>query len=247
MDAGWRADSRAWSRVIGPLSRAARVCAVDRAGSGASDPGPLPRDAPAIARDLAAVADRLSPGEPLVLVGHSSGGLYVRQAALARPDRVAALVLVDPTLERQRQQLEARFGPGAGSLAGGIARAMGPAVRVTRAHSGAARLSELEALQTDDSAIPAVGALGAIPLVVLSAGRPPGPVADFWRDAHGALAALSTSGRLVPVSDSGHLIPRDRPDAVVAAVLGVLASLRQARGGPPAPDSRSKPRRSGPA
>jgi pimeloyl-ACP methyl ester carboxylesterase len=243
MDAGWRADSRAWGRVIGPLSSRTWVCALDRAGSGRSDPGPLPRDVAAVGRDLAAVADLLSPTRPVVLVGHSSGGLYARQATLARPERVAALVLVDPTLEQQRQQLEARFGAGAGSLAGGIARARAclavepgapredcgrdpPDLAATR---WAARLSELEALEADRTPVPAAGALGALPVVVLSAGRPPGAVADFWREAHGALAALSSAGRLIPVPDSGHLIPRDRPDAVVNAVRDVLDRLEPGR------------------
>ena len=37
-------------------------------------------------------------GEPLVLVGHSYGGAVALAAALARPERVRALVLYEPTL-----------------------------------------------------------------------------------------------------------------------------------------------------
>lgn len=45
--------------------------------------------------DVIAVVDALA--EPVALVGHSLGGLLALRAALARPDRVWALVLEDPT------------------------------------------------------------------------------------------------------------------------------------------------------
>jgi pimeloyl-ACP methyl ester carboxylesterase len=69
--------------------------AYDRAGLGHSDPGPLPRDGRAIAADLAALLDALGETAPVVLVGHSMGGLMVRVFALAHPTRVLGLVLVD--------------------------------------------------------------------------------------------------------------------------------------------------------
>ena len=69
--------------------------AYDRAGLGHSDPGPLPRDGRAIVADLAALLDALGETEPVVLVGHSMGGLMVRLFALTHPKRVLGLVLVD--------------------------------------------------------------------------------------------------------------------------------------------------------
>ena len=44
------------------------------------------------------VADALAPGKPLVLIGHSAGAEVAVAAALARPDRVAALVLIAPAV-----------------------------------------------------------------------------------------------------------------------------------------------------
>jgi len=69
--------------------------AYDRAGLGFSEPGPLPRDGRAIVADLAALLDALGETEPVVLVGHSMGGLMVRLFALTHPKRVLGLVLVD--------------------------------------------------------------------------------------------------------------------------------------------------------
>jgi pimeloyl-ACP methyl ester carboxylesterase len=44
------------------------------------------------------IADALAPGKPLVLIGHSAGAEVAVAAALARPDRVAALVLIAPAV-----------------------------------------------------------------------------------------------------------------------------------------------------
>jgi pimeloyl-ACP methyl ester carboxylesterase len=72
-----------------------RSVAYDRAGLGHSDPGPAPRDGQAIVADLAALLDTLGETGPVVLVGHSMGGLMVRLFALSHPKRVLGLVLVD--------------------------------------------------------------------------------------------------------------------------------------------------------
>jgi pimeloyl-ACP methyl ester carboxylesterase len=72
-----------------------RSLAYDRAGLGLSDPGPAPRDGEAVVADAVALLDRLGETGPLVLVGHSMGGLMVRLFALTHPERVVGLVLVD--------------------------------------------------------------------------------------------------------------------------------------------------------
>jgi len=69
--------------------------AYDRAGLGHSEPGPLPRDGQAIVADLAALLDAVGETGPVVLVGHSMGGLMVRLFALTHPKRVLGVVFVD--------------------------------------------------------------------------------------------------------------------------------------------------------
>jgi pimeloyl-ACP methyl ester carboxylesterase len=100
LDAGFGSDASAWFKVQPQLARTTRVCAYDRAGYGFSDPGPLPRDGAAIARDLDAALSKAEINGPYVVVGHSAGALYGRLFAARRADEVVGLVLVDPTLER---------------------------------------------------------------------------------------------------------------------------------------------------
>jgi pimeloyl-ACP methyl ester carboxylesterase len=99
LEAGFSAYSRAWAKVQPALARTTRVCAYDRAGYGFSDPGPLPRDGAAIARDLDRALETAKEEGPYVLVGHSAGALYARLFAARRPGEVRGLVLVDPTIE----------------------------------------------------------------------------------------------------------------------------------------------------
>lgn len=69
--------------------------AYDRAGIGHSDPGPEPRDGRAINDDLEALLDKLGETGPILLAGHSMGGLIVRLFALERTRPVAGVVFVD--------------------------------------------------------------------------------------------------------------------------------------------------------
>jgi pimeloyl-ACP methyl ester carboxylesterase len=72
-----------------------RSLAYDRAGLGHSDPGPEPRDGRAINDDLDILLQALGERGPILLVGHSMGGLMVRLYVLERERPVAGLVLVD--------------------------------------------------------------------------------------------------------------------------------------------------------
>jgi pimeloyl-ACP methyl ester carboxylesterase len=77
---------------------------------------------------------------------------------------------------------------------------------------------------------------GDKPLIVLTRGRPVGapgvppsavPAMEAaWKAGHDRLAALSTHGIDVVVSDTGHYIQVEQPDAVIDAVRRVVTELR---------------------
>ncbi len=117
LEGGYAATSLAWSRVRALVAKTNRVCTYDRAGYGFSDPGPLPRDGAAIARDLDRGLRAAKISGPFIVVGHSAGALYVRLFSNRRPREVVGMVLVDPSVEYQEQRFAAEFGPGAGSIA----------------------------------------------------------------------------------------------------------------------------------
>src|SRR5687768_3655967 len=95
LETGLGGSSVDWGFVQPQVARFTRVCSYDRAGLGYSDPGPSPRTARRIARELHALLDRSGITEPLVLAGASSGGLSMRVFATEHPERARGLVLID--------------------------------------------------------------------------------------------------------------------------------------------------------
>lgn len=106
LESGFGADATAWFKVEPVLAERTRVCAYDRASYGDSDPGPLPRDGAATARDLDLGLRASGIQGPYVIVGHSAGGLYARLFAARRPTDVRGLILLDPTVARRIPRAE---------------------------------------------------------------------------------------------------------------------------------------------
>jgi 3-oxoadipate enol-lactonase len=94
---GFGLDMRMWDPQAGPLAARFLVVRYDCRGFGAS--GPFDPAVPYThARDLVALLDHLDIGEA-VLAGLSFGGRVALQAALAAPDRVRGLALLDAVLD----------------------------------------------------------------------------------------------------------------------------------------------------
>jgi 3-oxoadipate enol-lactonase len=88
---GW-GDSTIWDPMLGRLAARYRVIRYDARGYGRS---PAPAGPYTQLADLSAVLDHLAVGRA-ALVGHSGGAGPAAGFALARPERVGALVLVAP-------------------------------------------------------------------------------------------------------------------------------------------------------
>jgi pimeloyl-ACP methyl ester carboxylesterase len=71
------------------------VCSYDRAGLGWSEPAQGPRDSAHIATQLHGLLEKAGIEGPLVLMGHSAGGRYIRDYATRYPGQVAGLVFLD--------------------------------------------------------------------------------------------------------------------------------------------------------
>lgn len=101
---GWTLDGRTWHRQVTALADVARVITYDARGHGRS--GGIRRSAATLARlgdDLVEVLDAVAPTGPVVLAGHSLGGMTIMEYAHHHPEhfaaRVRGLVLVSTTAE----------------------------------------------------------------------------------------------------------------------------------------------------
>jgi pimeloyl-ACP methyl ester carboxylesterase len=96
-EAGAFGTAADWAVVQSAVADRYRSCAYDRAGLGYSDPGPAPRDSKAIVHDLEALLQSAEIAPPYILVAHSMAPVHAYLFALAHPDWVKGLVLVDAT------------------------------------------------------------------------------------------------------------------------------------------------------
>ncbi len=236
-----------WADVAAGLG-GRRVLAFDRPGLGGTRwPGHLPR----LDEEVATLTELLEGhGDgPAVLVAHSMAAFHAEAVARTRPDLVAALVLVDPSVEWYAAD------PGKSSL--GWARGMGVLARsgfgrplalgwrfgtFLQSYREWSRLGRgrLDAIYRDADSweMATAESLGyerqAWDLQELRAERPlPGlPVSVLSAADASAGSAVADqarlcrllNGRQLVVEGSRHLMMLDRPDAVVSAVGGIAGA-----------------------
>lgn len=107
LEGGKGGTSLEWSLVQPELAATTRVCAYDRAGTGWSEPGPMPRTPERVVAELHALLAAADETGPYILVAHSLGGRYARLFAAQYPGEVAGLVLVDARSEYHDQHMPA--------------------------------------------------------------------------------------------------------------------------------------------
>ena len=95
IEAGSGSVGLMWSLVQSETSRFARICTYDRAGLGWSEPSPHPRTSDVITNELHTLLANARVVGPYILVGHSLGGIFVREYQYKFPQQVAGIILVD--------------------------------------------------------------------------------------------------------------------------------------------------------
>ena len=208
LEAGAFGGAADWSLVAEKLAIRQRVCAYDRDGLGLAALHDLDRSPVAIARRLETMVSREEGDAPVILAGHSNGGLYVEAFARLWPERTAGLVLVDAVgtdvkdhplalADLRSEEREAAFTPFARAvgltrlvpLIDDISPAAEASARRRRAWTGR---SSIQAGLLEERAFlagfPAVDALPplrpTIPVAVIVASRTPNrPLDRDWRAA----------------------------------------------------------------
>jgi len=203
------ANLEIWNRVQPAVSRFARTVSYDHGGYWGSEPGPKPRDARQIVRELreALMAANLQP--PYVLVGYSFGGPYMRVFAGMYPVEVAGMVFVDPTQEDFMVWLEKAFPPFA---------------EISNRHMAAQDEVANRWVSMDlarDSRLPEV------PMALITGTKCHDQLTRWvmprWLAAHKDWLATHPHARHIITTNSGHNILLNEPELVMQAIQGVIA------------------------
>jgi len=197
-----------WGKVQPDVSRFARTVSYDRAGGlGLSDDGPRPRDGRHIAAELrrALVSAGIAP--PYILVGASLGGPYIRIFVGMYPDDVAGMVLVDPTPDSERVENAAGL-PEFESLPDTLAQA-----RTSRVPTGIPvfLIDAISPLELPFS----TEAIRTLRMSLRADLEAESLEYKKWLDG-------IPGSRLVVTNRSGHNVPMEQPELVVATIRQVV-------------------------
>jgi len=226
-----------WLEIATALAEDTTVVTYDRAPYGASSAARDKRTPRDIATDLDRLLRELQVTGPVVLVGHSAGGLYGRAYAADHLDRVAGMVLVESSHEGQRPVLD-RLRPRRARLRGALTIPEIIRDSPESRHGGDRRsiIREWRTFRRATAGRPVLppGGLGARPLVVLTCAQGnaavPGPVYRAWHGLHRELAGLSSNSRHIVSASPDHYLNFGDPELVITAVREVVRAARS--GGP---------------
>ena len=203
------------------LAERANVCFYVRPGDGDAESPNGPRTAAQDAADLHQLLDVAEIASPVVLVGHSYGGLIAVVETARHPQAVAGVVLIDASHPEQEARFASIFTPEQQAISD-------------------AELDNFPSVDFAASLAEAGTALGSfpdVPLTVITArrgfaeacddGLPCEAMQEIWLALQDAYAALTPDARHV-VADTGHYVHDEEPDLVLAEIEGMLGRVTTA-------------------
>ena len=214
-----------WSKVYPSAGKISTVFAYNRLGYGDSDKAKEPQTGAAVIATLRNLLRERGLSPPYVLVGHSLGGLYANFFARMYPQEIAGVVLVDSAHPDQQEMMRVREGV-VQRVVTGIINTLDSAL-----HS---RHSEISTFDMTADQIRKAGPFPAIPLIVISAAKPPpawlvrDEVLQGLRENQRDLTAMSPRGKQVVAQKSGHFVQNEEPGIVIQAIREVVDRSRNA-------------------
>lgn len=232
-EAGAGDASTTWQGIFPDVAHFTQVLAYDRAGVSQSDAASRPRTACELTDDLAQLLRLAQLAGPYVLVGHSLGALLCRLYAQRYLQEVAGLVLIDGPHPEQGSRF-ARALRATGYQQHALVQ---PILEMAAGSPPEAHPEGVDFASSLAQIDPAYR-FDALPLVVIASGKPhaqempelPQEAAlafdQAWDDMQRDLATLSTRGRHLTATRSGHYVHWDEPDLVVQAIQQIVADIQ---------------------
>jgi hypothetical protein len=200
------------------ISSSADILLYDRAGYGKSDKGPEPRNISELSSELDSILSAFSNGRKLILVGHSLGGMIIRDYAVKNPSKVAALLFVDPSHEAYNNPTQGEEDMIYNSFYSSYGTKAGATM-------------EARELIEDSQYLKTLSNLPDIPTTVLTSMKTDETHntedRNKWYNAHELLKTGVTDFTHITTINSGHYIMLDEPNIILENINSLLSKLEQ--------------------
>jgi pimeloyl-ACP methyl ester carboxylesterase len=205
--------------LTGELKPDFRVCSYDRANVGDSETVDGTQTPEMVVGDLDGLMEAMGDDGPYVLIGQSAGGMVAAAYAVAHPEKVAGMVMVDASFDDEITLEDV----------GMVTEGSGPCDPINRKADGEESLQKIDNCAIYTWAYERRGLRPKVPLVYLAAKQAPwSDRAEFGPRYTRAIVALQKSyaaswspGRFEWV-ESGHDIHVEQPGVVGDAVRWVV-------------------------
>jgi len=189
------------------------VVLYDRGGYGESGMDDNPRDIDNLRQELEIVVSKYAGGRKVILIGHSLGGLIIRDFAIKNPTLTAGILFVDPSHEDYNQPTQSIEN----SIYEAFLQAFGENFGGTR---------EAQELIEGLDYIGNQGSLPEVPVIVITSMTQDAANTESdqinnktrqdWYNAHESLKAGVSDFTHIQTLNSGHYIMKEEPDLVLS-------------------------------
>jgi len=220
LEAGGASAMTDWDPVFEKLAAHARVIRYARVGNGKSTPVKQHFLSSDYARHARLLLDYLDIDQPVLYVAHSYGGSVARDFAAAYPDRLNALLLLDPSSEHDVDVLR------------------NIDLEAANEEIAAIKLADMDVAMSNQyldfwskRPLPDYPEIQDIPVTVIASVQPMDDPPNLfftdagrrlWGEQWQAWAEAFPQGKAILTEKSGHFVQFDEPDLVVREVQSLL-------------------------
>lgn len=217
-ESGLGNDSSVWrqTKVAEKAASKSDVLLYERAGYGKSTMNIEPRNITALSLDLENVINKYANGRKVILVGHSLGGMIIRDYAIRHPNETAAILFIDPAHEMYNQPTQ---------------KEEDDIYNACKKYSGEKSGASLEAreLIEDSQYMSTLPNLPNVPVIVITSMKNENGKGDtdkkLWYEAHEKLKEGVSDFTHMTTTKSGHYIMIFEPQLVLTAVDTILLKI----------------------
>ena len=222
-ESGLGDNSNTWSLIQEIVSKTTTTISYDRLGLGFSSSTKNPRTIENLVLELNQFLTTNNIEEPYILVGHSIGGLIIRKYQHDYPEKIAGLILVDPTDEFFHERSYAIIGKQASDSIKDM---------LNYHYSGAPPSVQSEYTEVDNTCkkMQEIAPPTTLPVTFLVSYQP----SDFLNEVNLKIrkelvvewSVKASQTKVISTIKSGHYIHQNEPFLVIDAITDMIDDLK---------------------